>query len=407
MSPKLKSILLVILFSFTVIGLGTALYFAFFRGVVTEPAPEDPTVTEQPGSGEFPSAGEGAPGIFVPGGDGAGLQLADEVARGGQTQTTELTDTPVENLGLSPAGLNYYNEADGKFYRVDENGNTVALSEARFPEAESVEWSGTGDKAVIEFPDGSNIVYDFATKKQVTLPRHWEDFEFSPENDEILAKSVAIDPANRWLIVSNGDGSNVKAVQALGENANRVQVSWSPNDQVIAFANNGTPLEGGFDRQLILPVGKNHENYEGLVVEGLGFIPNWAPDGRKLLYSASGASSGERPLLWVVDATPSSMGDNRQSLGLNTWADKCTFSSNTTAICAVPQNLPANAGLQRALYEDLPDSLYQLDLRTGRSSLLAIPATPTTMNNLSISANGSNVFYQNGLTGRAETIRLR
>ncbi|MFC1787936.1 hypothetical protein ACFLZY_01830 [Patescibacteria group bacterium] len=406
MSEKQKRILTIVSFALSVIIIAGALYFVFFRPAPTPPldqvTPGDTTTT-----GAFPPAGEFVPTEPEPETDQ--LRVSDSVARGGQTQTSQLTLEPVENPTLSGngQGLNYYNPDDDRFYTIDKDGNAVALSNQQFPQAENVEWNKDSDKAIIEFPDGSNILYNFATKTQITLPKHWEDFDFAPTKDQFAAKSMALDPDNRWMVTSNDDGSNVKPFQALGFNEDKVIMSWSPNDQVVAFSDTAPPRQGSFERKLIIPIGKNKENYKGLLVEGLFFEPEWSPNGKQLLYSVTGDYSTLKPLLWVVDATPGTMGENRRSLGLNTWVDKCDFSSSTTVYCAVPQNLPPNSGLQRKLYENLPDSLYKVDLSTGRTTLVAIPDDLTTMENLKITKDESLLYFTNKASGRLESIKLK
>lgn len=409
MSERTKKLLLVGGFIISVFAITFALYFLFFRAA----APPEPTV-EEPAeilTGGLPPAIEALirerEAATQPTGAGR-LSEADEIARGGRTQTTKLTTSAVADTTLSTDGdkMNYYNAADGRFYTIDQDGNVIALSDKQFPNAESVEWNRSAEKAVIEFPDGSNVIYDFDAEKQVTLPNHWEDFDFSPVQDQVIAKSIALDPNNRWLVISSDDGSKTTTIQALGENASKMDINWSPNDQVVAFAKTAPALQGGIDRQMIYPVGKNSENFKGLVVEGLNFQSLWSPNGKQLLYSVVGDYSDNKPLLWIVDATSSTMGDNRHSLGLNTWVDKCSWSSSTTLYCAVPINLPPNAGLGRALYEDEPDALYKLDLATGRSSLVAIPEESTPMNNLQVSTDESKLYFTNNL-GRLELMRLK
>ncbi len=404
MNERAKKILVIVLFLGSVVGIAAALYFVFFRPA---PTPTIPSV-ETPQNGSLPTAGVGGTRPNTPGTEPGSLTEASPIARGGLTTVTSLTTGRVEDVNASAdgQGANYYDRKDGRFYTIDANGNVTALSNTQFPEVEKVSWDRNGKKAVLEFPDGSNVVYDFGTNTQVTLPAHWEDFAFSPVSDELAAKAIGVDPNNRYLVTANADGSNVVPVQALGSNEAKVQVAWSPNDQVLAFADTASPLAGGLDRKMILPIGFDSENFRGLVVEGLDFTPLWAPDGRQLIYSVIGDYGNNKPLLWTVDATSSSMGENRHSLGINTWADKCTFGSSTELYCAVPQNLPPNVGIQRALAEDLPDTLYKVDLSTGRSTLIAVPETDTTMTRLTVSADGSHVFFTNGQSGRLQTIRL-
>lgn len=415
MQERPKRILLIMGFIGSVIVIGLAMYVVFFAEAPGVTTPEGPGAsTEQP-SGSLPSSLEGTPGAGGEVGttDGGALPEAAAVADGGVTQTIALTTGPVQNTALSADGnkINFYNEEDGFFYTIDKDGNIVKLSNQTFPNVQSVEWNRDAEKAVMVFPDDSKIVYNFQTQSQVTLPKHWEDVEFSPSSDNLIAKSLALDPNNRWLVISNDNGSNVTSIQALGENADKVEVNWSPNDQVVGFADTssvvGTNAASGFDTKVIYPIGKNQENFKGLVVEGFGFAPSWSPSGKTILYSVYGDYSQGKPLLWLVNGTAASMGENRHSLGINTWVDKCTWSSDTIVYCAVPQNLPPNAGLQRTLYSTRPDTLYKLDLTNGRNSVVAIPETDTTMTSLSVSADGSALYYTDAFSGQLKLIKLK
>jgi len=391
MSEQLKKILLIILFVLVTIGIAFALYWFFFRSVPEETpgviVDEDGVVVG------LPEAGIGEPTVVTPGLDDDGLQVS-EIARGGLTETTALTTGRVDEVSINSDGssMNYYDDADGRFYRINEDGTVTRLSNQSFPEAENVEWTDQGDKAVIEFPDGSNVVYNFETETQVTLPSHWEDFDFAPDGDEIIAKSIGVDPSNRWLVTTSADGTQTESIAALGNNADKVQVNWSPNDTVIAFSETGSE-QSGFGRGMIIPIGKNEENFKGLIVEGLEFDSIWNPRGDQILYSVSGGGNSYKPMLWTVDGSGDDLGDNRRSLGIETWVEKCTYTSNSTIICAVPQGLPANSGLQPDLANDTFDYLYEIKTSTGLAELIAIPDDEHSITNITVSTDGSTLYY--------------
>jgi dipeptidyl aminopeptidase/acylaminoacyl peptidase len=294
---------------------------------------------------------------------------------------SETATYPSLNTG---GDFRYYNANDGKFYRVLPNGAIQNLSDQVFYNAQKVTWAKNKNTAVIEYPDNSKIVYNFDTNKQVTLPKHWQDFSFSSDGGEIAAKSIGMDPSNRWLVTINSDGTGSKLIEPMGENADKVTVDWSPSKQVVAFSQTGAP-QGG-ERREILFVGLNGENFKSTVVEGSGFQPQWSTTGKKLLYSVYSSRSDFKPELWLVDSYGDSIGNNRHLLSLNTWADKCTFSNDDTAFCAVPKDLPTGAGMARDIAAYNYDDLYKIDLKTGLK-------TPIPLND---NYNVTNISYDAG-----------
>lgn len=406
MSERLKRILFIAGFLGIIVVVAYAIYAVFFRSpsqVITTP----PSVEEEPGgTSGLPGAGEGSPTRPTSPTTGTTDLPVAEVADGGITQTERLTASEImaATLAGDGSGVNYYDPDDGKFYTVNSDGEISPLSDATFPDAETIVWDEAADTVVIEFPDGSNIIYDFESEDQTTLPAHWEEFDFSSTGTEVIAKSIGNDPNARALVVTSTDGSKTQVIAALGDNADLVDVAWSPNDQVVAFSNTGGS-QSGFGRNMILPIGKNDENFKGLVVEGLAFHAIWSPDGARILYDVTGPTSSYRPLLWIVDGTPKTMGDDRRSLGLNTWVEKCTFADASTIYCAVPQYLPENAGLQPAI-NTIQDSIYRIDVDSGKVRLIGEPEDRTQMSNLAVSADGRYLYYTDE-DGRLQQMRLK
>jgi hypothetical protein len=409
MNERIKKIMIIILFILSVIGIGAALFFAFFRPSTPTPPTVQPTEDETEQIGGLIGSEEGVPDYVIDTVQPL-LLTADSVAKGSDTQTRELTVGKASHTVLSKNGLsiNYHNASDGRFYTIDKDGNTVKLSNKKFPNVENVSWNRNSSKAVLEFPDGSNVIYDFDSEQQVTLPKHWEDFGFSPVRDQVLAKSIGLDPNNRWLVSANDDGSRIKTIAALGTNEHKVQVNWSPNDQVVAFADTAKEsLSGDIDRKMIFPIGKNKENYKGLTVEGINFESKWSPSGKKLLYSVSGSYSEYKPLLWITDATPSTMGKNRKSVALNTWVEKCTWHDSDTVYCAVPIHLPNNAGLMPSMFDYLDDAIYKIKISSGGISKIATPKPAVTISEMYVSKDESTLYYKNLVTEQLEALNLK
>ncbi len=405
-----RRIILATIFIVASVAIAFTLYFFFFRQIFTGPVTDEEIAQQFPD--ELPFAGEQDSFVTVEDPEEfesfeALVPDTDAVAQGGITQT----ETVVQNstLGLTAAadgsGITLYDKDDGKFYKIDEDGNQKLLTDKTFFNVDAVAFSPTQDKAVIEYPDGFNVVYDFQTDKQVTLPRHWEDFQFAKNGQKISAKSKGIHRSQNWLLTVNPDGSNAHGIEPLGDNANKVIPAWNPGGQVVAFSKTGDPV-GGEANEIYL-IGQNNENYKSLIVDGYGFEPQWSETGDSLMYSTYSQFNDYKPLIWVVNADGANVGANRRELGVSTWAHKCTFDSQTSIICAVPNELPEGAGYAPDVADNTPDTFYKIDTNSGLKTQLAIPDDAVNASNLQITPNGQYLFYENNFSGSVEKIRLK
>lgn len=406
---KFKKILLIIVFLIIVVILAWLLWSLFFKPTLPSAPPEKEVPTTTP-IGKLPEAEEGVPEIIEEKKPDTILPFEeerrpDEKALGGITKTTLLGDAKSLNATLSGNGtdVQYYNQDDGKFYRVDEEGNITVLSDKVFHNVENVTWSPKKNKAIIEYPDGANIIYDFATAKQITLPKHWEDFDFSTDGNQIVMKSMGLDPANRWLAISNDDGSRSQPIEYIGENADIVHASWSPNNQSIAMYTQGID----FNRQEVFFVGLHGENFKSTVIEGRGFKHKWSETGDRLVYSVYSTDDDLKPKLWIVNAQGETIGSGRKSLDLETWASKCVFANNQDLYCGVPESLEKGAGMFPEMAKNTRDDLYHIDINTGQKRLIAIPDGFYNMTNLVITENEDNLFFTDATTGLIHKIELK
>ncbi len=400
-----RKLLILLLLIVVAGGIAFAIYTLFFKPAIPVEVVNAPGVNAPAGVG-LPGAAPGGPPTGVPGQPAAPLPGVSLTAKGGLTQVTLVAPVPTTGASLTSSGaLNYYNRADGKFYHVGPDGTVQSLSNKTFFNVDKATFDGGGNKAVLEYPDGSNVMFDFNSNTQVTLPKHWESFDFSSRGDKIVAKTMGVDPASRFLIVSNPDGSQAKAIQELGANADKVQVAWSPNNQIVATATTGESF--GVDRKEVYFIGQNGENYKSMVVEGLGFQPKWTPGGDRLVYSVSGSLSDYKPSMWIVDAQGDDIGKNRRSLNVQTWANKCTFQGDNSMYCAVPQDLPEGAGLQPAVADGTPDDLYRIDLATGLQTKIAVPEGSHTIDSVMVTPDGSSLFFTDKGSGVINKVLLK
>lgn len=409
MSDRLKILLRLVIFIFVVIGLGAALYFAFFRGA---PAVIDTDEAEvQTANGSLPGAGDaeertnGGTSTDGTSNNGTGTLPPSAVAEGGATVTRELTSSEVLSPTLTVDGtVAFYDPADGRFYTINNDGELELMSQKQFPQAETVTFASDVSSAVIEFPDGSNIVYGFNSGKQVTLPSHWEDFSFSGDGEQIAGKSIGSDPTNRSLVVTSTDGSQTQVVASLGENDDKVEVNWSPSGKVVAFSRTGV-AQTGFGRQEYYLIGLDGEASGILIVEGSDFSAIWSPDSEHVLYSVAESSDNYRPSIWYADSEGDRGNDPRTRLNLSTWVEKCTFASASTLYCAVPDEMVDGAGSDPRLVTSA-DSLYRIDLPSGRTTLLGYASAEMQMFNLSVSSDNSTLYFQDE-DGKLNSMRLK
>jgi len=230
MSQRLKRILLIIGFVLSVFAFAFILYALFFRSAPPEATVED---TEEELTGVLPSSGEGGVrGDDDTTGEGVGLTEADTVARGGVTATTTLTTSEVTDTVINGNDVNYYDPTDGRFYTINEDGEVVAMSSTQFPEVETVVWNKDSEKALLEFPDGSNIIYDFETEDQVTLTSR-------PSQTKSLPKALDL--------IRITDGSSLQVMMVHKQKASpllvKTKARWtSTGPQMTRWSRSQTPL---------------------------------------------------------------------------------------------------------------------------------------------------------------------
>lgn len=412
MELRTKKILAVIAFLGSILFFGWLLWFVFFR----KPPTEIVNVNEALPTGELPPTGLNANIPVVTNINGV-LPTANvninvpappqptATARGGLTKVHSVVSTPTQDATIARNGRDvaYYDKSDNYFYKVDTAGQIKKLSDKKFYNVKKTYWADDVSKAIIEYPDDSKIMYDFQKKKQYTIPKHWREFDFSPNGKQIVTKSMGIDPETRWLAISNADGSQAKRIEPMGENYAKVDPNWSPTGQIIATYAEGKDL----NRQEVYFIGKNNENFKSALVEGRGFESQWSPTGSHLLYSVYNSDSGYRPTLWITEASGERIGIGRKPLNLNTWAHKCSFSSTTKIYCAVPETLEEGAGLFPEIADTTPDNLYEINLTTGVKRLIAIPEESVTMQNIMVSGDGRYLYYTDVNTGRISKINLK
>lgn len=413
LSDRTKKILQIIVFVLAVVALGYLLYVVFFRPT-QPPAPAANTNAGNQGFPDVNAANQNTNGVdgaantnMVP----AGIPAVSKVANGGLTQATSLTPE-VNTQFPSPDKqglLRYYNPTDGKFYRVNQTGAITQLGEGQFKSVSKVTWAPTTNDAILEFPDGANIYYNLDTGRQVTLPKEYEEFDFSPTSDRIAFKYMHIDKERRVLAVADADGANARTVEPMGIYDYRVQVNWSPTGRVVATWGEYMDM----NRQELGFIGLNNENFKGTVVEGRGIRSTYSPDGQQLLYSVYSENTNYNPNLWIVYADGDSIGKSRRDLNIPTFADKCAFASDSKyAYCGIPLNPRDGFAVAEDFLDGVPDEIYRIDVASGVKSKVAVPADAEgnakyAVENMTVSTDGRYLYFRDKNSGQLIKIDLK
>ncbi len=396
--------------------IGYIIYVVFFKSAA--PAAVT-TPTEQTAGGGLSPSGQATPGTNVVTPQAPEQQVfssASQISPLATAGSKIVSVTPIVTLptvGVTAAAngndLQFYNSVDGKFYKINSDGTPTTLTPDSFPNVKTVEWSPNKSLAAMSFPDGSKIVYDFKAQKQYTLPKHWDSITFSPDSTQLYGKTQSPDPELRFLFSSNVDGTGATPIEPLGNNGDKVIIAPSPNNQVIAFSNTADPIGGGAERMGMLLIGKNHENFKQMTIEGLGFQPKWSPNGDKVLYSAYNRSTGLAPILWVDGGTDSTVGQLKNAFPIKTWASKCTFASNDEAICAVPNpdTLLPGIGFAPQLATNTDDTIYKINLKSGLQTIVGKPDGNRTISEVTASEDGQYLYMKDQNSGELLKMRLK
>lgn len=418
---KIKKILLIVGFLVLVYLIGLFIWKTFFRGTLTTPSPPEDDYSSS--IGQLPISPDGDPWIIGDDEDGfldvspetppdeqdkeqsVVIEGPSQVAVGGVTKSEVVVGSKTASPALSRDGnsVQFYNQDDGKFYITNNTGDLLPLSDRVFHNVKDVEWAPNKTKAVIEYPDKTKIIYDFTTNKQVTLPKHWEDFTFSPDSEKLVNKSLGIDPDNRWLVISDSNGAQTRTLEYIGKNDFWVIPEWSPNNQSVGMFTEGVDA----NRREVFFIGEYGQNMKSTIVEGWGFQPLWAPKGDKLLYSVYSRRDDYKPKIWVVDAYGDNIGANRRSLSVETWADKCTFSSDSEIYCAVPVQLEKMSGAFPETAMHTPDELYKINIHTGQKTLIATTENNQSMKSLMVDKDEKTLYFTDQITGQIHKIDLK
>ncbi|MFH1236555.1 MAG: hypothetical protein V1685_06520 [Parcubacteria group bacterium] len=420
MTLQLRRTFLIVGFIIVVIVIGVLIYFLFFRGFIT------PTNNENVNgvNGGLPLSNDAVNRITinellnrlppvngVNGGNTNRPVEPDRVARGGATVAPIVVQDTTQGLAVDRDGssLVYYDPITDKFYRINRDGTKTELSGNAFPEVSEIVWAPDRSSAILTFPDGSKILYNFDTNTQVTLPKEWDDVTFSPDGGQVAYKYMAEDADARWLAISNPDGSEVRGIEHIGDKGDDVEVAWSPNNQMVALFHESS----GISSEEVLPIGFNGENFQSFSVNGRGFQGAWAPAGDRVVYSTYSSDSNFNPTLNIVDVYGQNIGSNHQTLGLQTWPDKCAFGGGgATLYCAVPSSLPEGSGIYRELANNVPDIFYKIDLLTGQQTRIALPVNELgsggySAKNMFLSQDEQYLYFTDTLTGRVHKMQIK
>lgn len=293
------------------------------------------------------------------------------------------------STNIKSNSLNFYDYEKEQFYKINKDGSQVLLSDKQFYKVQEVTWSPVEDQAILEYPDGSTIFYDFDKEEQHTLPNNWMYFDFDNTGSQIAFVEDDVQADYRWLSIANPDGTNKTLLEHLGENAYKVQVGWSPNHQIVAQY----PVIDNMSRSTVYSLGQYGENFQAIYVDGADVQTEWSPSGNSLLASAYSPQTDFNPQLEIISYDPmTNEAESKKTINLNTWAEKCTYKDEYTILCAVPSDMISGAGMQPEVMKYTPDHLYEVDVQTGATKKIMDNLQSYTMSNLTMGPDNQLYF---------------
>lgn len=399
---------IVIAFIAVVMFMGYLIFIIFFRGDTgLDPGQENVNGTIV-NSGDLPISNENVnrPVVDTNASTNTGLPIISPIANGGDTLANQIADGDIGGAKVVSNNLRYYDKETGKFYQISSDGKVkTLLSEDFFPNAEGVEWSPSGNRAIISFPDGTNIIYDFNSKSQITLPKEMDEVKFSATGEQLGFEYID-DFGTNFLGVSSSDGTGIRQIELLGDEDNDVEINWSPTSQVVATFRKTS--EG--DAQKIYFIGQSGENFKLLNVQGRGFEGQWNEAGTQMIYSTYSSTSDYNPELKITDVGGDNTGGNTINTGLRTWSNKCTIGGGAV-YCGVPIGLDRGSGLYPEMADSTYDNVYKVDLTTGAKTRLATPKSQDksgyTVDQIYLSPDERILYFTDKDTGELFSVRLK
>ncbi|MCD4704484.1 hypothetical protein K8R66_00205 [bacterium] len=409
-----KKIVYIVIFILIIFIFAFLIYNIFFGG--REKIEPEPIVGEtEPGT--LPGIGEGEPTVI-----GEELEKLEpgelsprekesitEKAIGGFTKSEAISERAIkmENIG-SDNSITYYDERNEQFYKINNNGEVSRLSDSKFYSVKNVVWSPTKNQAIIEYPDSRKILYDFDKDEYIaSFPKETQDFSFSKTGGRLSYEWIGDYKDQNYLVVSNADSSNFKFIRPIADQAKNIDTVWSPDSQVL-----GT-FRKQYDgqRQEVFFLNEDRKNINALLVDGINFEGKWDRDGDRLLYSVDRYKDKFIPTLYAANGQTDKLGSGKRDLNLHTWIDKCDFSQKNGDLvyCAVPDYLPDGSGLYPEFAEGIPYSIYSIDMKTGRSSQIAIPVVNNQrvgIEKVYVNKGDKKIYYTNSGDNRLYGIDL-
>ncbi|MCD4705561.1 hypothetical protein K8R61_00585 [bacterium] len=393
-----KKIILVIGFIFVALFFAFLIYSFFFKDFISvnkntnyETIPIDDVGRNYNTNGRLPSKNENSNSSLS-------KPIKDDTPDKTEKEVKKISESIIKGITMNADGdkLVYYNKDDGKFYTIDENQKSILMSEKTFYNIQNVTWSPDKNKAVLEYPDGSNIIYNFTDNKQTTLPKNWEEFSFSLDNKQIITKNFGSNPEENYLVIADINSGHSKIIENLSDKADSFKLAWSPDNQVIAFF--VEPVD--YDHQEIYLIGQHNENFKSIIVEGYGFQGKWSLKGDKILYSVYNSKNNYEPALWITTKG----GVYKKRIELNTWAEKCSFYDNDIIYCGIPQYLEKMMGINPNHAIDINDDIYRINLK--KNSIQKIITTKRNVEKIMVSNDEQILYFIDRRTGRLYQIDL-
>lgn len=269
-------------------------------------------------------------------------------------------------INTKDGSIYYYSNLDGALWNITERGtNATKISNEKFLNIKSINWSNDSQLAIITFNDGHIVINNHQTGEQINLKENTDSAGWSNINDKIVYKYFDENKKERSLNSANFDGSNWKKIADL--DFRHISFQSIPHSIQIAFWSKA-------DSSLVTELFKTNitslSEPQEIFGDKFGADFLFSPDGSKFIVSYVTVKGGQKINLGIAN----SQGEEFQDLQIPTLVQKVVWSKDSKVIYyAQPSGVPDGSVMPNDYLDKkfiTQDTFWKLNIASGKKERL-------------------------------------